>query len=164
MLQFSLLLTLKVIIKEKCPHTLGFPGGASDKEPSFQCRRHKRHGFDPSVMKILCRRCSCLFLFCSCLENRRISWAKGVWQGTGHRITKNWTQLKQLSTQIPTCFHNMYYYIGFFFFLVPFYTIANYFFFFIGTFLKIEKNLKKIAYIYAIHTHTHTHTHTHIYT
>ena len=24
----------------------GFPGGASDKEPVFQCRRHKRCGFD----------------------------------------------------------------------------------------------------------------------
>ena len=24
-----------------------FPGGASGKESSCQCRRHKRHGFDP---------------------------------------------------------------------------------------------------------------------
>ena len=34
----------------QCP--MGFPGGASSKEPSCQCRRHKRHGFDPWVGKI----------------------------------------------------------------------------------------------------------------
>ena len=31
---------------------LGFPGGASGKEPACQCRRHKRHGLDPWVGKI----------------------------------------------------------------------------------------------------------------
>ena len=31
---------------------LGFPGGASGKEPACQCRRHKRGGFDPWVGKI----------------------------------------------------------------------------------------------------------------
>ena len=30
----------------------GFPGGARGREPSSQCRRHKRHGFDPWVRKI----------------------------------------------------------------------------------------------------------------
>ena len=35
---------------------LGFPGGASGKEPASQCRRHKRCGFDPWVQKILWRR------------------------------------------------------------------------------------------------------------
>ena len=29
-----------------------FPGGASGKEPTYQCRRHKRHGFDPWIRKI----------------------------------------------------------------------------------------------------------------
>ena len=33
-----------------------FPGGASGKEPTCQCRRHKRHGFDPWVGKIPWRR------------------------------------------------------------------------------------------------------------
>ena len=28
---------------------LGFPGGASDKEPACQCRRCKRRGFDPWI-------------------------------------------------------------------------------------------------------------------
>ena len=26
---------------------MGFPGGASGKEPACQCRRHKRSGFNP---------------------------------------------------------------------------------------------------------------------
>ena len=26
---------------------MGFPGGSSGKEPAFQCRKHKRPGFDP---------------------------------------------------------------------------------------------------------------------
>ena len=30
----------------------GFPGDASGKEPACQCRRHKRHGFDPWVGKV----------------------------------------------------------------------------------------------------------------
>ena len=29
-----------------------FPGGTSGKELTCQCRRHKRHGFDPWVRKI----------------------------------------------------------------------------------------------------------------
>ena len=33
-----------------------FPSDASGKEPSYQCRRHKRHGFDPWVRKIPWRR------------------------------------------------------------------------------------------------------------
>ena len=36
--------------------SLGFPGGASGKEPACQCRRHKRCGFDPWVGKISWRR------------------------------------------------------------------------------------------------------------
>ena len=34
----------------------GFSGGTSNEEPTCQCRRHKRHGFDSWVGKILCRR------------------------------------------------------------------------------------------------------------
>ena len=39
-------------------HVMGqdFPGGASGKEPTCQCRRQKRHGFDPWVGKIPWRR------------------------------------------------------------------------------------------------------------
>ena len=35
---------------------LGFPGGASGKESTCQCRRHKRWGFNPWVGKIPWRR------------------------------------------------------------------------------------------------------------
>ena len=35
---------------------MGFPGGASGKEPTCQCRRHKRRGFDLWVKKIPWRR------------------------------------------------------------------------------------------------------------
>ena len=31
---------------------MGFPGGTSSKESTCQCRRYKRHGFDPWVRKI----------------------------------------------------------------------------------------------------------------
>ena len=34
----------------------GFPGGARGKEPTCQCRRQKRYGFDPWVGKIPWRR------------------------------------------------------------------------------------------------------------
>ena len=30
----------------------GFPGGSDGKESACQCRRHKRHGFDPRVGEI----------------------------------------------------------------------------------------------------------------
>ena len=35
---------------------MGFPGGTSGREPACQCRRHKRHRFDPWVGKIPWRR------------------------------------------------------------------------------------------------------------
>ena len=35
---------------------LGFPGGTSGKEPTCQCKRHKRHGFYPCIQKIHRRR------------------------------------------------------------------------------------------------------------
>ena len=35
------------------PINLSFPGGANGKEPTCQCRRHKRCGFNPWVRKIL---------------------------------------------------------------------------------------------------------------
>ena len=35
---------------------VGFPGGTGGKEPTCQCRRHKRHRFNPWVGKIPCRR------------------------------------------------------------------------------------------------------------
>ena len=38
------------------PWFWGFQGDANGKEPTYQCRRHKRHRFDPWVGKIPWRR------------------------------------------------------------------------------------------------------------
>ena len=55
----------------------GFPGGARGREPSSQCRRHKRHGFDPWVRKIEKENGNPLQY--SCLEN---SLDRGAWWAT----------------------------------------------------------------------------------
>ena len=71
---------------------LGFPGGASGKEPACQCRKHKSHGFDLWVGMIPRRRAwqsTPVFLPTESHEQR-------AWVGTVHSITKNQTRLKQL--------------------------------------------------------------------
>ena len=35
-----------------CIKSVGFPGGATGKDPTFQCKRHKRCGFGAWVGKI----------------------------------------------------------------------------------------------------------------
>ena len=50
-----------IILSVQCIYTLfivymGFPGGASCKEPACQCRRHQRRGFNPWAGKIPWRR------------------------------------------------------------------------------------------------------------
>ena len=45
-------ISLKNIVLEEMSQVGGFPGGASGKEPTCQCGRHKRQGFDPWVGKI----------------------------------------------------------------------------------------------------------------
>ena len=72
---------------------MGFPGGASGKEPNCQRSRCKRCGFDPWVGKIPWRR-ACQpssRVQNSCLENPK---DRGDWQATVHRVTKSRTQLK----------------------------------------------------------------------
>ena len=44
------------IVFTKPKASSGFLGGTSCKEPACQCRKHKRHRFDPWVGKILWRR------------------------------------------------------------------------------------------------------------
>ena len=90
----------------------GFPHGTSGKEPACQCRRHKRHRFDPWAGKMPWRReqlptpvfwpgefhgvyspwgCKesntteqlSLHFQYSCLEN---STDRGAWQATVHRV------------------------------------------------------------------------------
>ena len=73
--------------------TMGFPGGASGKEPSCQCRRHKRCRFNPWVRKPGAGHGNPLQY--SCLENPRDGaawWAAVLW------ITKSQARLKQFST------------------------------------------------------------------
>ena len=74
------------------------PGGVSGKEAPSQCRKHKRHEFDPWVEKIPWRRACNPFQY-SCLENPM---DRGTWWGMVHRVTKSQTWLKQLS--MHTCF------------------------------------------------------------
>ena len=76
----------------------GFPGGTSGKEPTCQCRRHKRWGFNPWVGKIPWRGHGNPLQY-SYLENPH---DRGAWQAMVHRVAKNWTQLKQLSTHART--------------------------------------------------------------
>ena len=83
----TLSMVLFLILPYNC---MGFPGAASGKEPTWQCRRHKRHrlrrspggdyGNPPQY---------------SCLEN---SVDRGDWWATVHRIAESETRLKRLST------------------------------------------------------------------
>ena len=45
-------LKLAKVDRDKPWRWMGFPGHTSGKESVGQCRRHKRHGFDPWVRKI----------------------------------------------------------------------------------------------------------------
>ena len=79
-----------------------FSGGGSGRELACQCRRHKRHGFDPWVKKIAWKRAwqfTPVFL---------LGESHGQWRlaGSGSWGHKDRTQLKQLSTH--TCMHIIY--------------------------------------------------------
>ena len=65
---------------------MNFPGGASGKEPGYQCRC----GFNPWVGKIPWRR-KWQPTPQSCLENPM---DRGAWWATVHRVTKSQTWLK----------------------------------------------------------------------
>ena len=74
------------------PHfSVPFPGGASDKESSYQWRRCKRRGFNSWVRKILWRRA----LQYSGLENPM---DRGTWWATVQRVAMSQTRLTWLST------------------------------------------------------------------
>ena len=81
------------------PWILGFPGGASGKEPAFQCRRHKRFRFDPWVRKIPWRRA-----WQPIPEN---SMDREAWRAAVPGVVKSRTWLKRLSTY--ACAHPEYY-------------------------------------------------------
>ena len=64
--------------------TVGFPGGASGKEPACQCRRHKRLRFDPWIGKVSGGGNGNPFQY-SCLENPM---ERGAWWTTVHRVQR----------------------------------------------------------------------------
>ena len=74
---------------------MGFRGGASDKEPPCQCRRHKRQGFDPWVGKIPWKKAWQLTPVFSPGESPRTEDLGGL-QSIG---LQSWTQLKRFSNQ-----------------------------------------------------------------
>ena len=74
---------------------MGFPGGASGKEPTCHCRRLNRHGFNPCIRKMPWRRA---WQPTSCLDNSMDG--GGRW-ATVHRVPKSQTQLKRLSMCAP---------------------------------------------------------------
>ena len=71
-----------------------FPGGSSSKEPTCQCRRCKRRGFDPWVGKIPWRGAWQPTPVFSPGESH----GQGSLKGYVHRVAKNQTWLKWLST------------------------------------------------------------------
>ena len=73
-----------------CVYTFFFflsplPGDTRGKEPACQCRRCKRHRFDPWVGKIPCRGHGNPLQF-SCLENPM---DRGEWGATVHGAAKS---------------------------------------------------------------------------
>ena len=67
-----------------------FPSGADGKEPTCQCRRHKRQGFDCWVGKIPWRR-KWNSLQYSCLRNPM---DRGAWWATVHGVLQSQTGLR----------------------------------------------------------------------
>ena len=78
---------------------VGFPGGASGKEPTCQCRRHKRRSWIPGSERSPGGGHANPLQY-PCLENHK---DRGAWWAMVHRFTKSQTWLKQLSTHTHTC-------------------------------------------------------------
>jgi len=66
-------------------HFSGFPGSASGKEPTNQCRRHKRCGIDPWVEKIPWRKA---WQPIPVLLPGESPW-RGAWQVTIHGVAES---------------------------------------------------------------------------
>ena len=72
----------------------GFLGGASGKELSCQCRRHRDAGLSPGLGRSPGGEHGNPLQY-SCQENPL---DRGVWWAIILRVTKSWARLKQLST------------------------------------------------------------------
>ena len=87
-------------IKRRVTSDLGFPGGASGKESTCQCRRHKRGGFNPWVGKIPWRKAwqpTLVFLL-------RESHRQGSLVGCSSWSPKSWIWLERLSMHTSDLF------------------------------------------------------------
>ena len=78
---------INIIITAVC-HILGFPDGSAVKNPP-ECRRRRRHRFDPWVRKIPWRWNGKQLQY-SCLENPM---DRGSWQAAVHGVAENRTWL-----------------------------------------------------------------------
>ena len=79
----------------------GFSSGASGKEPASQCKRHKRHGFDPWVGKIHWRRAwqsTPVFLPG---ESHRREEPSRLWSIVSQRVERDWSDLVHTCTHEP---------------------------------------------------------------
>ena len=83
------------IFEDKNTVYMGFSGGISSKEPSCQCRRWKRHGFNPRLGRSPGGQHDNPLQY-SCLENLM---DRGAWWAIVYKVTKNGTRLKQLVMQ-----------------------------------------------------------------
>ena len=77
--------------------SMGFPSGANGKEPAGQCKRQKKHGFNPGSGRSPGGGQSNTLQY-SCLEN---AMDRGAWQATVHGVAKSPTLLKRL--HLHTC-------------------------------------------------------------
>ena len=64
--------------------TTGFPGDASGREPACQCRRHKRHGFNPELGISPGEGHGSPVQY-SCLENPM---DRGIWRAIVHGVAR----------------------------------------------------------------------------
>ena len=80
------------------PPRLGFPGGASDKEPTSSAGDLRDTGSIPGSGRYPSQGGHGTPLQCSCLENPM---DRGVWRSVVHRVTNSHTRLKWLSTHMP---------------------------------------------------------------
>ena len=83
-------------ISHRCTYVRGFPDGASGKEPTCQCGRRERWGFDPGLGRSPGEGNGNPLQY-SCLENPM---DRGAWQATVHGVAKSCTRLKRLSPHI----------------------------------------------------------------
>ena len=98
----------KAILQINCHHKYGgFPGGASMEEPTGQCRRQKRRGFNPWVGKIPWRRAR-QSTPVSCLENPHGQRSLAGHSPWGLRVRHNWELSLSLSfLQITSILYNI---------------------------------------------------------